>query len=70
MFSDILSGVERLPNGNTLISVGTQGTVWEVTPDKEVVWKFRMAEITGVPKRICRSYSYDKDSPAVEAVGL
>lgn len=70
LYSDILSGTDRLPNGNTLISVGTQGTVWEVTPEKEVVWKFRMASEIGSPPRLWRSYSYDKDSPAVEAIGL
>jgi hypothetical protein len=35
-----LSGVQRLPNGNTLINSGAQGIVFEVTPDREVVWKF------------------------------
>jgi Spy/CpxP family protein refolding chaperone len=29
-----------LPNGNTLINSGAQGVVFEVTAEKEVVWKF------------------------------
>ena len=65
--SPILSGAERLPNGNTLISVGTQGTIWEVTPDKQVVWKFRLKNS---PPRIWRSYSYEKNSAALQAIGL
>jgi hypothetical protein len=31
---------QRLPNGNTLISCGTQKRVIEVTPDKQIVWEF------------------------------
>ena len=33
-------GCQRLPNGNTLISCGTQKRVIEVTPDKRIVWEF------------------------------
>lgn len=39
-FSWFISGVQRLPNGNTLINSGAQGVVFEVTPDHEVVWRF------------------------------
>src|SRR5262249_45004722 len=39
-FSMLISGAQRLPNGNTLICSGNNGTVFEVTPEKEVVWKF------------------------------
>ena len=39
-FSPIVSGAQRLPNGNTLISCGTQKRVIEVTPDKQIVWEF------------------------------
>jgi hypothetical protein len=39
-FSWFISGAQRLPNGNTLINSGAQGVVFEVTPDKEIVWKF------------------------------
>ena len=34
----ILSGAQRLPNGNTLITLGTSGRIIEVTPDKKIVW--------------------------------
>jgi hypothetical protein len=40
MFDAILSGAERLPNGDTLICSGTHGTVLEVTAEGEVVWKY------------------------------
>ena len=39
-YSFFISGAQRLPNGNTLICSGASGTVFEVTPDKEVVWKY------------------------------
>ena len=31
---------QRLKNGNTLISCGTQKRVLEVTPDKKIAWEF------------------------------
>lgn len=34
------SGVQQLPNGNINVCVGTKGTFFEVTPTKEVVWKY------------------------------
>jgi len=39
-FSAFISGTMRLPNGNTLICQGADGTFFEVTPDKRVVWKY------------------------------
>jgi uncharacterized repeat protein (TIGR01451 family) len=35
-----LSGAERLENGNTLISSGPQGRIFEVTPAGDVVWEY------------------------------
>jgi len=39
-FSQNISGAQRLANGNTLICSGAAGTIFEVSPDKEVVWKY------------------------------
>jgi hypothetical protein len=39
-YSFFISGAQRLPNGNTLICTGASGTVFEVTLEKEVVWKY------------------------------
>ena len=39
-YSFFISGAQRLPSGNTLICSGATGTVFEVTPDKEIVWKY------------------------------
>ncbi len=39
-YSSLISGAQRLPNGNTLICSGNDGTVFEVTTAGEVVWKY------------------------------
>ena len=39
-YSSFISGAHRLPNGNTQICSGANGTVFEVTPDKKIVWKY------------------------------
>jgi hypothetical protein len=38
--SPFISGVQRLPNGNTLICSGAEGRIFEVTADKRIVWDF------------------------------
>ena len=40
LFSMILSGAQRLPNGNTLICNCVTGIFYEVTPEKEIVWQY------------------------------
>jgi hypothetical protein len=39
-FSAIISGAQRLPNGNTLIDVGATGRIIEVTASRKVVWSY------------------------------
>jgi hypothetical protein len=40
MFSRILSGAQRLPNGNTLICDGLAGVFYEVNAEKIIVWQY------------------------------
>ncbi|MCG3154255.1 MAG: hypothetical protein DKINENOH_00849 [bacterium] len=40
LFSEAISGAQRLPNGNTLIDDGVHGTFLEVTASGEIVWKY------------------------------
>jgi hypothetical protein len=40
IFSEFQGSVQRLPNGNTLITYSGQGHLLEVTPDKEIVWEY------------------------------
>jgi hypothetical protein len=39
-YAPFISGAQRLSNGNTLICSGTNGTIFEVAPNGEVVWKY------------------------------
>ena len=39
-YSPFLSGAQRLPNGNTLITEGDYGRLIEISADGEVVWEF------------------------------
>ncbi len=39
-YSPLISGAQRLPNGNTLICEGSFGRIFEVTMEREVVWEY------------------------------
>lgn len=54
-YSDAAGSVQRLPNGNTLISEDKSGRVFEVTNQGEIVWDLRG------PHRISRAERYTAD---------
>ena len=60
-FSSFISGAQRLANGNTLICSGANGTIFEVTPDKTIVWKYvnpvAIDTPSGKPPRAWRMFS-------------
>ena len=39
-YTHIISGAQRLPNGNTLITDGIKGTIFQVTPNGKIAWKY------------------------------
>jgi Arylsulfotransferase (ASST) len=39
-YSPFVSGAQRLKNGNTLITEGVRGRLFEVTTDKEILWEY------------------------------
>jgi Arylsulfotransferase (ASST) len=39
-YSPFISSAQRLPNGNTLIVEGSDGRIFEVTPEHEIVWEY------------------------------
>lgn len=39
-FSHYVSSAQRLPNGNTMITEGADGRIFEVTTDGDIVWEF------------------------------
>jgi hypothetical protein len=58
-FSSNISGMQRLPNGNTLITEGAGGRVFEVTNDRQIVWEFMNAPQTAAartPGTVYRAY--------------
>lgn len=49
MYSTGLSSIQYLPNKNYLILVGRTGYAFELTPDNEVVWEYRVPIKNGQP---------------------
>ena len=54
-FSQGQGGMQRLANGNTLITDGDWGRVFEITPGETIVWEFMKADY----KQLYRSYRVD-----------
>jgi len=63
LYSGKVSGAVILENGNILITEGDFG-FWEVTREKEVVWKFSAEGF------FWRGYHYLKDAPEINLLGL
>lgn len=63
LYSGKVSGAVPLENGNILITEGDFG-FWEVTREKEVVWKFSAEGF------FWRGYHYLKDAPEIKLLGL
>lgn len=64
-FSFFVSGAQRLPNGNTLISHGAGAKVREVTAHGEIVWEYRYTDYDVPPDGFYRANKYPLDHPGV-----
>ena len=60
-YSQLVSSAQRLPNGNTLITEGSFARIFEVTPDKEVVWEYRAPFDNIAHPMVYRAYRYPYD---------
>lgn len=67
-YSPYVSNAQRLPNGNTLVDEGSDGRVFEVTPDYEIVWEWISPYFAhkddgtdGTTNMIYRAYRYPYD---------
>ena len=74
-YSPVCSSAERLPNGNTLICESTKGRIFEVTPDKQVVWEFfspffMQSDRLGLTNLIFRAHRYGYDFPGFKGKKL
>ncbi len=63
IYSAYVSGAQRLPNGNTLVTNGSVGQFMEVTPDLEIVWEYisPFFNQTGKYNLVYRSYRVPYD---------
>lgn len=73
-YSQRISGVDRLPNGNTLINPGQAERLFEVTPDGEIAWEYRwpihqlylVENNDGNQMNVFRIERYQPDYPAFD----
>lgn len=65
LYSNIVSSAVRMDNGNTLITEGTEGTLWEVTSTGEVVSQQEVSDTS-----VWRTYVFYSDDSAIEALGI
>ena len=69
-YSHHISGAERLASGNTLICEGSFGRLFEVTPEKEIVWEyinpsFGQTFFGDSVNWIFRAFRYTPESPEI-----
>jgi hypothetical protein len=63
-YSPFISSAQRLPNGNTLIAEGSDGRIFEITSDHQLVWEyispyFRAINLGTAPiNMVYRAYRY------------
>ena len=68
-FTHFTGGAQRLPNGNTLITEGQTGRLFEVTLGGEIVWEFVSPFFVpsqwGMANAVFRAHRYGPDHPAL-----
>ncbi|MHB8466065.1 MAG: aryl-sulfate sulfotransferase [Acidimicrobiales bacterium] len=73
-YSFMISGCERLPNGNTLITEGATGRLFEVTAEHETVWEYVspwiMPSPFGPTSAVFRAYRIADDDPRLGGLAL
>jgi hypothetical protein len=73
-YSFMVSGCQRLPNGNTLITEGASGRLFEVTAEHEVVWEYispwTIPSGFGPTPAVFRAYRLAPDDPRTRGRSL
>ena len=73
-FTHFTGGAQRLPNGNTLITEGQTGRLFEVTPVGEIVWEYVSPFVVpsqfGMANGVFRAHRYGPDHPALQGRDL
>jgi hypothetical protein len=71
-YSFMVSGCERLPNGNTFITEGATGRLFEITPERETVWEYVSPWVLpsnfGPTSAVFRAYRIAEDDPRIQAM--
>jgi len=75
-YSSNISGAQRLPNGNTLVTEGAGGRIFELTSEGDIVWEYMYPNFSGARRsnavyrayRIPYSWIPQLDRPHEEAV--
>jgi hypothetical protein len=71
-YSFMVSGCERLPNGNTLITEGATGRLFEVTAEHETVWEYVNPWVVpsrfGPTSAVFRAYRIPKGDPRLSGL--
>ena len=73
-YSFMVGGADRLANGNTLITEGATGRLFEVTSEGETVWEwvspFIVASSFGPTPAVFRAHRYPPDDPRLQGHDL
>jgi len=73
-YSVNISGAQRLSNGNTLICAGAPGIIFEITPEKRVVWQYNLPAFGGRggqnARNVFRAYRFAGDYPGLSDKSL
>ncbi|MGI9205206.1 MAG: aryl-sulfate sulfotransferase [Woeseiaceae bacterium] len=64
-FSFFISGAQRLPNGNTIITHGAGAKIREVTSEAEIVWEYTYEDDIDAPHMLFRGNRYPVDHPGL-----
>jgi hypothetical protein len=72
-YSCFMSGCQRLPNGNTLITESNYGRIFEVHRKGEIVWEYVNPDFVKVPEYgtnnvVPRAQRYGLDYPGLKGV--
>ena len=73
-YSFMVSGCERLPNGNTFITEGATGRLFEITPEGETVWEYVSPWVVpsrfGPTSAVFRAYRIGENDPRLDGLPL
>jgi hypothetical protein len=68
-YATLISGAQRLPNGNTLICNGETGKIFEVTYEGAIVWQYNIGDEVFKVEYLPIEYSPEEDVPDLDCSG-